>query len=292
LKSPIGIFDSGLGGLSVAAQVLRRLPKERIIYFADNAHVPYGERPLEEIQEFALGITGFLLEKGAKAVVMACNMSSAVALDAARERYRDTPILGVIEPGARAALTMQWSPSPLAGEGQDEGESASCIGVLATTGTVKSEAYVRTIQRLNPSARVIQQACPKFVPLVESGQADSEEAEAAACTYVAPLRSAGCGTIILGCTHYPFLRRAIQAAAGSDVTIVDPAEETAQALSNILLERGIASDRLDDPHEFYASGDTGGFADLGSRFLGRPIESVETAIWGVDLGCAMKDAAV
>lgn len=279
MRSPIGIFDSGLGGLSVAAQVLRQLPNERIVYFADNAHVPYGERPLEEIQEFALGITGFLLEKGAKAVVMACNMSSAVALDAARKHYPDTPILGVIEPGAMAAVRHPGSQlSALSTQLR--------IGVLATTGTVKSEAYVRAIQRLDPSAQVVQQACPKFVPLVESGQADSEEAEAAACTYVAPLRSAGCSTIILGCTHYPFLRRAIQAAAGSDVTIVDPAEETVQALSNTLIERGMAGDGLDTPHEFYTSGDTGGFADLGSRFLGRPIGSVETATWGIDLGCA------
>ncbi len=275
MRSPVGIFDSGLGGLSVAAQVLRQLPNERIVYFADNAHVPYGERPLDEILGFALGITGFLLEKGAKAIVMACNMSSAVALDAARERYPDTPILGVIEPGARAAVTHDSRPG-----------THDCIGVLATTGTVRSEAYVRAIQRLDPSARVIQQACPRFVPLVESGLADSEEAEAAACTYVEPLRHAGCGTIILGCTHYPFLRLAIQAAAGDGITIVDPAEETVQALSNILLERGIASDALESSHEFYASGGTSGFADLGSRFLGRPIGNVETATWGVDLGCA------
>lgn len=260
---PIGVFDSGLGGLSVAARILRRLPQERIIYFADTAHVPYGERPLGEIEEFALGIVGFLIGKGAKAVVMACNMSSAVALDAARHMYPDIPILGVIEPGAKAAVSVA---------------SGAPIGILATTGTIKSEAYVRAIARLNGSIKVIGQACPKFVPLVESGLTDSEDAEAAARTYVRPLLAGGCGTIVLGCTHYPFLRAPIQSAAGADVTIVDPAEETVRALENTILERRALSDRLDCPHEFYASGDASGFAALGSAFLGQEIESVEQIV--------------
>lgn len=245
----------------MAAQVMRKLPNERIVYFADNAHVPYGERPLEQIREFALGICDFLIGQGAKAIVMACNMSSAVALDAARKHFPNTPILGVIEPGARAAVA--------ASDGKP-------IGILATTGTVKSEAYVRTIARLDPGRLVFQQACPKFVPLVESGQAESEEAEAAACTYVAPLVSAGCETLVLGCTHYPFLRRPIASAAGPEITVIDPAEETAAALENTLLENGSASDRLDAPHEFFASGDTDGFAELGSAFLGRRIDRVVT----------------
>jgi len=245
----------------VAAEVLRKLPNEKIVYFADNAHVPYGERPLEQIREFALGICDFLIGQGAKAVVMACNMSSAVALDAARKHFPNIPILGVIEPGARAAVAASASRP---------------IGVLATTGTVKSEAYVRSITRLDPGRIVFQQACPKFVPLVESGSAESEEAEAAACTYVAPLVSAGCETLILGCTHYPFLRRPIASAAGPEVAIIDPAEETVRALENTLLEKGLASDRLDSPHEFFASGDTDGFAELGSAFLGRSIERVAT----------------
>ncbi len=286
MRSPIGVFDSGLGGLSVAAQILKRTPNERIAYFADNAHVPYGERPLEEIRGFALGITGFLIEKGAKAVVMACNMSSAVALDAAREAFPGVPILGVIEPGAKAALEK------VAGSRLQVTGGCPSIGVLATTGTVKSEAYVRAVERLDSSARVVQQACPRFVPLVESGRADSEEAEAAARTYVEPLRRAGCGAIVLGCTHYPFLRKAISAAAGPSVVIIDPAEETAQLLRNTLVERGIASDRLDGEHEFYASGDTEGFAELGSTFLGMPIDIVKQAVWGMDLAQPARDVAV
>jgi len=265
--------------LSVAAQVLRQLPNERIIYFADNAHVPYGERPLEEIREFALEITDFLIDRGCKAVVMACNMSSAVALEAARACRPEVPIIGVIEPGALAAASGFESEE-------------ICVGVLATTGTVKSEAYVRAIRRINPSAKVVQQACPRFVPLVEAGKAHTEEAEAAARDYVAPLSQAGCKTIILGCTHYPFLRHAIEAAAGENVRIIDPAEETIAVLRNILLERRIESECLSADHEFYASGDTVGFAELGSRFLGRRIDVVRSVTWGIDLGQALSDAAI
>ncbi|MGB9618895.1 MAG: glutamate racemase [Armatimonadota bacterium] len=259
MRSPIGIFDSGLGGLSVAREVIARLPRESIIYFADTAHVPYGERPLNEIKGFALDITRFLIDEGAKCVVMACNMSSAVALDEARNRWPDIPIIGVIEPGARAAV--------IAAGGHP-------IGVLATTGTVKSAAYVRAIHSLAPSALVVQQACPRFVPLVESGRADSEEAEAAARDYVAPLVRAGCHTIVLGCTHYPFLRRAIQAAAGSETHIVDPAEETARALEKVLHDKEIASDTSEGRHLFFASGETRGLIELGSRFLRMPIREV------------------
>jgi glutamate racemase len=267
LRSPIGVFDSGLGGLTVVAQLMQALPNERVIYFADNAHVPYGERPLDEIRSFALGITDFLVGKGAKAVVMACNMSSAVALDAARAKYPDLPILGTIEPGSKAAVAVA---------------DGAPIGVLATTGTVKSGAYARTCGELDPSCVVIQQACPRFVPLVEEGRADSEEAEAAARDYLAPLLAAGCTTIILGCTHYPFLRKAIEIAAGGGAVVIDPAEEIAIALQNALKERGIESDSGGE-HVFYASGDTESFATLGSAFLGRPIKRAYKAEWGVDL---------
>jgi glutamate racemase len=270
LNSPIGVFDSGLGGLSVAAKVLERLPDETIIYLADNAHVPYGERPLEEIREFAVGITDYLIGRGAKAVVMACNMSSAIALDAVRQRHPDVPVIGVIEPGAAAAVRAC---------GGDP------IGILATTGTVRSGAYPRSIAQLDPSVRVVQQACSKFVPLVESGKSDSEEAEAAACGYVLPLVGEGCRTLVLGCTHYPFLRRAIEAAAGPSVSIVDPAEETVRALKNELEEARLLSTEPAGVHEFCATGDTRDFAFLGSRFLGRDIASVKELAWGVDLGC-------
>lgn len=267
MTGPIGVFDSGLGGLTVAGELIRRLPSERIVYLADSAHVPYGERPLKEIEEFALGITRFLIDQGAKAVVMACNMSSAVALESAIAAFPDTPILGVIDPGSRAAVAT----------------GSRTVGILATTGTVKSGAYSRTILTLDPRVKVLEQPCPAFVPLIESGRAESEEAEIAARTCVEPLTMAGVDTLVLGCTHYPFLRKTI-AAAAPEATIIDPAEETVNALQNILKERGIAADGgACEDHEFCVSGDAEGFARLGSKFLGRQIDHIRTVVWGTDL---------
>jgi glutamate racemase len=256
---PIGVYDSGLGGLSVASRILQTLPDERIIYFADTAHVPYGERSFEDIRVFSKAIAGFLIDKGAKAVVAACNLSSAVALDILTDTFPQIPILGVIEPGARAAVRAA---------------NGHPIGVLATTGTIKSGAYQNAIGALDRSIPAIGRACPRFVPLVESGMADSEDAASAAAEYVQPLLEAGCRTIILGCTHYPFLIDPIRSAAGQDVTIVDPAEETAAELAALLLRRKIAGDGLDSAHEFYSSGESSGFMTLGSRFLGRTIAAV------------------
>jgi len=261
------MFDSGLGGLTVAGELLRQLPNESIIYFADTAHVPYGERPLAEIEEFALGITQFLIEQGAKAVVMACNMSSAAALSSAKETFPDIPILGVIGPGSRAAV----------------GSGAKSIGVLATTGTVKSGAYSRIIKELNPDCEILEQPCPPFVPLVEAGLAESEEAEVAVRSCVEPLLANGIQAVVLGCTHYPFLRPAI-ARTAPNVQIIDPAEETVRELHNILEERGITAHNDEAAeHIFYASGDMDGFARLGSSFLGKDINHVRHAQWGVDL---------
>ncbi|MGI6295378.1 MAG: glutamate racemase [Armatimonadota bacterium] len=259
MTSPIGVFDSGLGGLSVAARILQILPNERIVYFADTAHVPYGERSFDEIQQFSLNIVRFLVGKGVKAVVAACNLSSAVALTKVRDTWPDLPILGVIEPGARAAV---------------QASNGNPIGVLATTGAIKSQAYDKAIARLDDSIKVTGQACPKFVPLVESGLAESDQAKEAAREYVPRLLEAGCKTIVLGCTHYPFLMKSIRSAAGEDIAIIDPAQETAAELGNILTRHKIASDELKSAHEFYSSGDSSGFKALGSEFLGRDIDKV------------------
>lgn len=267
MSRPIGIFDSGLGGLTVAGELLRRLPNESIVYFADTAHVPYGERPLLEIQDFALGITRFLIERGAKVVVMACNMSSAAALDCARQAFPDVPILGVIGPGSRAAVRT----------------GSRAIGVLATTGTARSGAYGRMIRRLEPDALVWEQPCPPFVPLVEAGLAGSEEAEAAVREHVEPLLSRGADTLILGCTHYPFLRPAI-ARAAPEAVIIDPAEETISELHELLDKLDIAAGSGQTAeHDFFASGEADGFARLGRNFLGSCIECVNHAEWGVDI---------
>ncbi|MDO8683211.1 MAG: glutamate racemase [Armatimonadota bacterium] len=268
--SPIGVFDSGLGGLTVAAQILKKLPNEPIIYLADTAHVPYGERPLEEIQGFALDITRFLRSLGCKMVVMACNMSSAVALHPAKEAFTDIPVLGVIEPGVRAAVR-------LAGDRP--------IGVMATTGTVSSHAYSKAIHAASPDIDVYEQACPAFVPLVESGKQDSPQAYSAAREYAQILLDGNVGTIILGCTHYPFLFPAIAEAAGPAVTLVDPAEETVIEIEKTLVENDIQcpEGRASD-HRFFCTGDPAGFAELGSRFLRSRIDRVEQAVWGVDIG--------
>lgn len=267
----IGVFDSGVGGLSVAGRILERMPSERIIYFADNAHVPYGERPLEEIREFALAITEFVVGQGAKAVVMACNMSSAVALKPAREMYPGVPIIGVINPGARAAVS------------QARGKP---IGIFATTGTVMSGAYSSVIHTLDSKLQVIEQPCPEFVPLVESGKAETQEAEIAVRKCAKLLIDQNISTLVLGCTHYPFLREAISSAFGPDVTLIDPAEETVEELHKLLREENLLAKESDvmADHRFFSSGETDSFAHLGSLLLGRRIDSVEYATWGVDLG--------
>jgi glutamate racemase len=268
MTSPVGIFDSGLGGLSVVSQVMQLLPNEEITYLADNYHVPYGERPLEEIEKFGIGIADFLVERGAKALVIACNMMSAIALRLVRIRHPSIPIIGVIEPGVKSALEIR---------------NNGPIGVLATTGTVKSEAYKNSIARLDSSVQVIQQPCPQFVPIVESGMSDSDEADQAAHEYVGPLCKQGCRVIILGCTHYPFLRSAIQRAAGPDVSVVDPAEATAHTLKNILSDHDLLSSQA-RPHSFYITSDNSNFAKLGSLFLGRSIDNICHVSWNIDLG--------
>jgi glutamate racemase len=262
VKGAIGIFDSGLGGLGVARNVMDSLPNESIVYFADTAHVPYGERSADEVKGFALGICNFLIGLGCKAVVMACNMSSAIALEEARRIHPDVPILGVIEPGAAAAAACS---------------NGCAIGVLATTGTVKSGAYPRAIVRARPGAEVVQVACPEFVPLVESGMAESDEARDAAAGYVAEL-GARCGTIVLGCTHYPFVRKAVELAA-KGATIVDPAEETTRRLAQLLASLNLHSSSPNPRHAFFCSGQTEGLVTLGSQFLGRQIPEVLAAEW-------------
>lgn len=267
--SPIGFFDSGIGGLSVVKRVLEKLPHESTAYLGDQFHVPYGERSAAEIRSFALGITEFLIRQDSKMVIMACNMSSAVALQVAQERFPATPIIGVIEAGARAALRA-------AGGGN--------IGILATTGTVKTLAYTGIITTLLPETRVYEQACPKFVPIVESGRSDTQDADEAAREYVKPLINAGCRVLVLGCTHYPFLMRAIRKAAGPDVVIVDPAEETALEAANILFDAGLLSPSHAEPvHSYFTTGSPEQFAALGGQFLGRPIDEVRKLTWEMTL---------
>jgi len=257
---PIGVFDSGVGGLTVARALRRRLPNERLLYFADTAHVPYGPRPLEEVRAFALAITDFLVAQGAKAVVTGCNVSSAVALAAMRQRH-SVPMFGLIEPGCRAALRAS---------------RALRIGVIATQATVSSGAYGRTLRALDPGVSVVEQACPEFVPLVEAGLANSPQAREAARCYLRPIVDSQADVVVHGCTHYPFLEVAVREVVGERVVLIDPAEAAVEALVDALSTAALLNPGPEPGRSsFFLSADHCGFAEIGGRFLGEPIGEIE-----------------
>lgn len=276
MTGPIGLFDSGLGGLSVARVLMRRMPGESLWVVGDTAHVPYGGRPLEQVHRFALGLTGYLVAEGCRAVVMACNISSAVALNDARREF-PTPVFGMVDAGARAAASRP---------GQR-------LGVLATEGTVRSGAYSAALNRLQPEAFVLEVPCPRFVPLVEAAMWDSQDAADAAREYTAPLVHAEVDTVILGCTHYPFLARAIRDSFPYPVHLVDPAE----AVCGDLLA-ALPPARIENPHHrFEATGDPLDFARSGSRLLDSPFTAEHCPVWDagrwtMEVESAMTAAAV
>lgn len=217
-EAPIGVFDSGLGGLTVVRRLREELPRESILYVADQAHVPYGGRELSEVRGFACSISEALLGADCKAVVMACNISSATALPVVRLDHPGTPVVGVISPGAQAAATHSHSGR---------------IGVLATEGTVRTGAYTRALKAVDLEFQVVEVPCPLFVPLVESGEFDTPAAFDAARAYLDPLLRAGVDCVILGCTHYPFLLPALKAIAPA-LPFIDPAEETAREVGRLV----------------------------------------------------------
>lgn len=254
------MFDSGVGGLTVLTRLARLLPFERILYIADQAHVPYGGRPLDEIHTLALGLSEHLFGEGCKAVVMACNISSATALDDVAARHLDRPTLGMIVPGASAAATRTKNGR---------------IGVLATAGTVASEAYPRAFARMESSLEVRQVACPDFVPLVERGAVHGEDAERAARTYLAPLLEADVDTVVLGCTHYPYLLSTLERVAPA-VRFVDPAEHTVIALREQLARRDLlALEPPAAPHKLFTTGDLATFSTQLTALVGDARYEVE-----------------
>ncbi|KUK11217.1 MAG: Glutamate racemase [Clostridia bacterium 41_269] len=260
-SKPIGMFDSGVGGLSIALELLKQLPGERIIYFGDTANVPYGEKSESQLIALADRITFFLVQKGVKAVVDACNSTSSVALDYLKERY-ELPIIGVIEPGVREAI---------------ERTKNGRIGVIATTATIMSSAHKRAAQKLDPSVKVFGQACPKFVPLVEAGKVSCKEAENACFEYLMPLVKKRIDTLILGCTHYPFLIPVIRRIVGPEVAIVDPAVGTIRELKEILEKKNMR--KLSQPtgfkeQEYYVSGDPILFKEVGEKLIGTSLGRV------------------
>ncbi|MBC7082537.1 MAG: glutamate racemase [Firmicutes bacterium] len=255
---PIGIFDSGVGGLTVVREVWRRLPNERVLYFGDTARVPYGGRPAFEIEGFARQIISYLQRRGAKFVIVACNTTSALALDTV-EREFHLPLVGMLRPGARAAARATRTGR---------------IGVIATEGTARSGAYERAIKELMPGAEVLSKGCPLLVPFIEDGRAHSPEAMDALRDYLAPLLERDIDTLVLGCTHYPFLEDEIRRVVGPDVAIVDPAGETVEVASALLHDLDLASSARTGPDEFTVSGDPAGFASVAEKLLGSRLPRV------------------
>jgi glutamate racemase len=263
--APLGVFDSGIGGLTVARALFERLPRESVIYFGDTARVPYGPKSPDTVRRYSGEILAYLLQRGVKALVVACNTISAQALDYLKERS-PVPLVGVIEPGARAAA---------------QGTKSGRIGVIGTAGTIASGAYERAIKRLRPDAAVCAQACPLFVPLVEEGWFDHPATELIAREYLAPLQRAGVDVLVLGCTHYPLLKPLLTRVLGAAVTLVDSAEETAQVVRREMEERGLAAPPAHDPtHRFVVSDDEPHFRKVGARFLGEKLQQVEVVPLG------------
>ena len=258
--APIGIFDSGVGGLTVARAILDQLPNESTLYIGDTARGPYGPRPLAEVREFALETMDFLVDQGVKAIVIACNTASAAMLRDARERY-SVPVIEVIQPAVRRAVAATRTGN---------------IGVIGTRATIDSKAYVDAFAAA-PQLQITSIACPLFVEFVERGETSGAEITKVAREYLAPVMDAKVDTLVLGCTHYPLLTGVISYLMGEGVTLVSSAEETAKDLYRTLVENGLLRSQSSTPatHRFLATGDAKAFETLARRFLGPEVTQVE-----------------
>ena len=260
--APIGIFDSGVGGLTVARAVLDQVPHEPIVYVGDTARGPYGPRPIAEVRSFALDIMDHLVDSGVKVLVIACNSASAAVLRDARERYA-IPVIEVIQPAARRAVRATRNGR---------------VGVIGTRATIDTGAYDDAFAAA-PDLEVFSQACPRFVEFVEAGVTSGPELLSSARDYLAPLQEADIDTLVLGCTHYPLLTGAISYVMGDGVTLVSSAEETAKDVYRVLVANELVRDPALAPpvHRFLATGDPGPFATLAQRFLGPEVTAVSRA---------------
>ncbi|HYG81952.1 MAG TPA: glutamate racemase [Pyrinomonadaceae bacterium] len=279
---PIGIFDSGVGGLTVYRALHERLPDERFVYLGDTARVPYGTKSLQTVERYAVENSCFLEAHGIKLLVVACNTASALALPAVR-RAVSVDVVGVIEPGAAAAV-----------ESSRKNARARSVGVIATEATVQSGAYSRAIAELDDSIEVVERACPLFVSLAEEGWAESGVALTVAADYLREIKRGDVGTLVLGCTHYPILRRVIQETVGAEVSLIDSGEATAAEVERLLRRRVLARDAsgedrtrerhlCDDLDHFYVTDAAERFSRVAERFLGSApsvLEAVE--VWGHD----------
>ncbi len=260
-KKPIGVFDSGLGGLSVVERILEQIPQAKIIYFGDTARVPYGEKTAAELIDFADEITKFLVNNGCGVIIDACNSTSAVALEYLKEKYIN-PIIGVIKPGILSAIEVTKNGR---------------IGVIATEATVKSEAHKKTAKEIDADIVIYPLACPEFVPLVEAGEVTGKKAHMVVEKTLQPLMEKNIDTIILGCTHYPFLAPTIRKVMGENVILVDPAYETAkEAKTQYLKEENY--DTAINEHKYYVTGDPDHFQRVGERLIGKKLPTVQKVI--------------
>lgn len=257
-KAPIGVFDSGVGGLTVVLEMLRQMPHESFIYYADTANVPYGDREPRELKEFAFSITDFLVERGCKLVIIACNTSTSIAYQDLKDAFV-VPLIGVIEPGVYKALETTKNEK---------------IGVIGTMATVNSGSYQKMLREKNPQVEVTAMSCPLFVPLIEKGKTSGEEVYQAAYSYLEPMRRTGIDSLILGCTHYPFLLPMIEKILGPGVVPIDPARETVSRAREYLRKEGLLKEEGEAIHKYYASGDPESFRLVGSKFLNRDIGKV------------------
>lgn len=262
MSRPIGVFDSGLGGLTVVKAFLRHLPQEPIVYFGDTARVPYGTKSQETITRFSGQNIRFLKKFDIKMVVIACHTASALALDSVIAEFPGLPILGVVDPASRKAVETSRSKR---------------IGVIGTRSTIASGSFERAIKALEPNAQVFSAACPLFVPLVEEGRRSGEVVDLVVREYMKPFREQKVDSLILGCTHYPILADRIREALPG-VTLVDPAEETAMSAKFVLKELGLAAEistKSPAPIRYFVSDDPQNFKKLGGEFLGQSIPHVE-----------------
>ncbi|MBA2529219.1 MAG: glutamate racemase [Euzebyales bacterium] len=264
---PIGVFDSGVGGLTVARAVMDLLPDERVVYFGDTARGPYGPRPLSQVRGFTAEIVAWLAAQDTKLVVAACNTATAAALEPSEDGPLafGVPVVGVIRPAVDTATRATRNGR---------------IGVVGTVGTIASGAYERAVAHAAPDAKLFSQACPRFVELVESGRITDPEVRQVAAAYLAPLVAAQVDTLILGCTHYPLLTGVLAYVMGPDVVLVSSAEETARRVFVTLVDQGLLAHGAGE-HRFVSSGDRATFARLAGRFLGPRLTAVEVEPLGL-----------
>jgi glutamate racemase len=255
--SAIGVFDSGIGGLTVLHQIIEALPGENTVYLGDTARSPYGTKSVETVLRYSFENSEFLVEKGVKLVVVACNTSTAIALSRLQENL-SVPVIGVIEPGVRRAIKSTKNKK---------------VGVIGTEATIQSGAYTRALKAADPKIEVYSRACPQYVPLVEEGRTENAVVEMTVKAYLGSLKQSGIDTLVLGCTHYPLLKKTIRKFMGRGVHLVDSAEETASEVAEALKKRASGQKAGKGIHSFFVTDAPERFVKVGRRFLGENVES-------------------